>query len=302
MELMTESELETYKLHRRFDRMGRLIGDAQMKKLMDAHVMVIGLGGVGSWAAESLARSGIGRLTLVDFDDVCITNFNRQLHAVGGAVGEKKAVVMAERMKKINPQLQVEGLVQFYDKRFVNEVFGENLSRRPDYVIDAIDSVTAKCHLINLCKTNGIPIICAMGTGGRMDPTRLRVVDLAETDRDPLARNVRSILRAQYDFPSDDTRGNAKKTTMKFGIPAIVSDEPVREPVELVYDGGKGFRCVCPQGQNEFFNCDSRNLILGNSSFVTGSAGFLASSLVVRALLGEWQPEPGFTPAAQVTQ
>jgi len=295
MEVMTEAELETYKLHRRFDRMGRLVGDPQMKKLMNAHVMVIGLGGVGSWAAESLARSGIGRLTLVDFDDVCITNFNRQLHAVGGAVGEKKATVMAERMKKINPQLQVEGLVQFYDKRFVTEVFGENFSRRPDYVVDAIDSVTAKCHLINLCKEQGIPIITVMGTGGRLDPSRLRVVDLAETDRDPLARNVRSILRSQYGFPSDDTRGNAKKVAMKFGIPAIVSDEPVREPAELVYDGGKGFRCVCPQGQNEFFNCDSRNLILGNSSFVTGSAGFLASSLVIRAMMGEWKPEDGFS-------
>src|SRR3954467_2053236 len=112
-----------YILHRRFDRIGRLLGDQRMEQLFAAHVMVIGLGGVGSWAAESLARSGVGRLTLVDFDDVCITNFNRQLHALGGTVGEKKATVMAERIKKINPQIKVEGLVQFYDKRFVNEVF-----------------------------------------------------------------------------------------------------------------------------------------------------------------------------------
>ena len=106
---------DDYTLHRRFDRIGRLIGDAKMEKLFKAHVMVIGLGGVGSWAAESLARSGIGRLTLVDFDDICITNANRQLHTLSGLVGKKKAVVLAERMQKINPNAEVEGLTQFYN-------------------------------------------------------------------------------------------------------------------------------------------------------------------------------------------
>src|SRR6476661_1451236 len=110
----TQQPRETkYVLHRRFDRMGRLVGDANMEKLFNTHVMVIGLGGVGSWAAESLARSGVGKLTLVDFDEVCITNANRQLHALQGMVGQKKALVMAERMKKINPQAQVEGLALF---------------------------------------------------------------------------------------------------------------------------------------------------------------------------------------------
>src|SRR5690606_18375036 len=100
---MTPDELETYRLHRRFDRFGRLVGDRRMKKLMESHVMVVGLGGVGSWAAEMLARSGIGKLTIADFDDVCITNSNRQLHALTGAVGKKKSDLMHERLSKINP-------------------------------------------------------------------------------------------------------------------------------------------------------------------------------------------------------
>ncbi|MBU6376692.1 MAG: ThiF family adenylyltransferase, partial [Bdellovibrionales bacterium] len=112
---LNDPSLENYRLHRRFDRMGRLIGDRAMKKLMESHVMVIGLGGVGSWSAESLARSGIGTLTLVDFDEVCITNSNRQLHALTGLVGAKKAEVLAERCKKINPQSQVRAMVQFYN-------------------------------------------------------------------------------------------------------------------------------------------------------------------------------------------
>src|SRR5262245_45365756 len=106
-EPMTEAEMEAYRLHRRFDRMGRLVGDAAMKRLLESHVLVIGLGGVGSWAAEALARSGIGKLTLVDFDEICVTNFNRQLHSLQGLVGSPKAAVMEERLRKINPQAEI---------------------------------------------------------------------------------------------------------------------------------------------------------------------------------------------------
>jgi tRNA A37 threonylcarbamoyladenosine dehydratase len=276
---MTEAELETYRLHRRFDRIGRLIGDGGMKRLMDAHVMVIGLGGVGSFAAESLVRSGVGQVTLVDFDEICITNFNRQLHALGGLVGEKKAEVMAERMRKINPQAKVHAVVNFYNERLSSEILPEGAE--PDLVIDAIDSITSKCHLIATCKRRGIPIVSSMGTGGRMDPTQVRIEDLARTTHDPLAREIRSILRTEYGFPGEG-KGD-------FDIPAVYSTETQREPVELQYDGGKGFRCVCPQGGNEFFNCDNRNLIWGNASFLTGSFGLALASWGVRFLLGEIQ-------------
>ncbi len=269
---MTPEELETYKLHRRFDRIGRLVGDRAMKKLMSSHVMLIGLGGVGSWAAEAIARSGVGKLTLVDFDEICVTNFNRQLHALYGLVGSQKSEVMADRMRLINPGAKVTAFTKFYNADHCAEIFAE----RPDYVIDAIDNVTAKCHLLNYCRENKIPIITSTGSGGRMDPTQVKVADLNLTQVDPLARAVRGILRERYDFP--------KGEGVPFGIKAVYSTEPVTEPFELHYDGGKGFRCVCPQGDNPYFQCENRNVIMGNASFVTGNFGLVAASVVVKEL------------------
>ena len=268
---MTPSELENYRLHRRFDRMGRLIGDLSMKRLMDSHVMVIGLGGVGSWAAESIVRSGVGEVTVVDFDEICITNTNRQLHALAGLVGQNKAEVMAERLRKVNPQAKVNELVKFYNFETSDEIF----ARKPDFVIDAIDNVTAKCHLLARCRDLGIPVVASTGSGGKIDPTRVRIADLAQTEIDPLARVIRRILRQQYGFPESGP----------FGIHAVYSDEQVIEPVELTYDGGKGFRCVCPQGDNGLNTCDQKNVILGNASFVTGAFGFACASVVVRQLI-----------------
>lgn len=269
---LTPAELENYTLHRRFDRMGRLVGDLKMKKLMDSHVMIIGLGGVGSWAAESIVRSGVGHVTLVDFDEICVTNFNRQLHALQGLVGKDKAEVMGERMRKINPQAKIEVVSRFYNANHCAEIF----QNHPDYVIDAIDNVTAKCHLLHFCHSQKIPIITSTGSGGRIDPTQVRIADLGKTEIDPLARSIRRILREKYSFPPEEGAS--------FGISAVYSIEPPQAPEELTYDGGKGFRCVCPQGQNEFFNCESRNLILGNASFVTGTFGFYCASKVVQAL------------------
>jgi len=277
---MTESEMDAYRLHRRFDRMGRLVGDSSMEKLFKAHVMIVGVGGVGSFAAESIARSGVGKITLVDFDEICITNFNRQLHSLNGLVGEKKVEVMAERLRKINPQASIHAIGKFYNARFSEEIFSESETvhgSRPDYVIDAIDSVTPKCHLLEKCRNEKIRVITSTGSGGKLDPTRIRVKDLGLTTVDPLAKALRRILRDQHGFPE----------TGEFNIPAIYSEEPSRAPEELKYDQGKGFRCVCPQGQNEFFNCDNRNLILGNASFVTGAFGLACAAVVVREICGE---------------
>lgn len=268
-----DRDLENYKLHRRFDRMGRLIGDEKMKGLFKSHVMVIGLGGVGSWSAESLARSGVGTLTLVDFDEICVTNFNRQLHALDRTVGSQKVDVMAERMQKINPAAQIRAIAQFYNSETSENIF----SVRPDYVVDAIDNVTAKCHLLAFCRQQNIPVVTATGSGGRLDPTAIKITDLAFTTVDPLARAIRGILREKYDFPRNDKE--------PFGIPAVYSTEPALEPVELHYDGGKGFQCVCPQGDNPYFQCENRNVIMGNASFVTGTFGFVAASIVVKDLL-----------------
>ncbi len=270
---MTEKELETYKLHRRFDRIGRLIGDEKMQRLMDSHVMILGLGGVGSWAAESIARSGVGRITLVDFDEICVTNFNRQLHAVNKMVGSQKAVVMSDRLQQINPGAKVNAITKFYSAETAEEIF----TVRPHFVIDAIDNVTAKCHLLKFCRDKMIPLVCSTGSGGRMDPTQVKVTDLNLTDTDPLARELRKILRQKYDFPLE--------TGIPWGVPAVYSSEPYTDPVELHYDGGKGFQCVCPQGDNPYFTCDRRNVIMGNASFVTGTFGLVCASVAIRALI-----------------
>lgn len=264
---------ERYKLHRRFDRMGRLIGDEKMAALFNSHVMIIGVGGVGSWSAESIARSGIGTITLVDFDEICVTNFNRQLHALDRTVGSQKVDVMAERLQKINPAAKIKPIPQFYNAESSQSIF----ETTPDYVIDAIDNVTAKCHLLAFCRERKIPVITCTGSGGRLDPTAIQVADLAATTVDPLARAIRGILREKYAFSRNEKE--------MFGIPAVYSTEPALEPRELHYDEGKGFQCVCPQGDNPYFQCENRNVIMGNASFVTGAFGLVAASFVIRALL-----------------
>src|ERR1700761_8992866 len=165
-----------YRLHRRFDRIGRLVGDGAMERLFGAHVMVIGLGGVGSFVVEALARSGVGRLTLVDFDRVCVTNTNRQLQAVATSVAKPKSTMLAERVRAINPQALALPLPVFYSAKTSDEI----LAHDPDWVVDAIDNVTAKCHLLATCKARGIPVVTSTGASGRMDPTQIRVVDLAD--------------------------------------------------------------------------------------------------------------------------
>ena len=265
-------EWENYKLHRRFDRMGRLVGDASMMRLMNSHVMVIGLGGVGSYAAEMIVRSGVGKVSLIDFDQVCVTNANRQLHAMQGQIGKYKAQALAARFVKINPKAEILPVVKFFNRDTSDEL----LADPPDYVIDAIDSVTAKAHLLHTCLERGIRVVSSAGAGGRFDPTRIEIADLGETKVDPLARAVRKILRKKFDHREKF-----------FGIPTVFSTEPISEPKELSYDNGQGFRCVCPQGDNEFFTCDNRNVIHGTAGFLTGSFGFTCSSVVVRAINGE---------------
>jgi tRNA A37 threonylcarbamoyladenosine dehydratase len=271
-EKLSEEGETAYRLHRRFDRIGRLVGDAGMERLLGAHVMVIGLGGVGSFAVEALARSGIGRLTLVDFDRVCVTNSNRQLQALQGNIAKPKATTLADRVRLINPQSRPEPVQLFYSGKTSDEI----LALRPDFVVDAIDNVTAKCHLIAACKQRNLRIVSSMGASGRMDPTKLQIADLSETKLDPLADAVRRTLRQKYDFAA---RG-------VFGVPAVFSLEPPAEPQDLHYDGGEGFRCVCPGGKNDFHSCEERRVIYGTAAFVTGAFGLTCASVAVRSLAG----------------
>lgn len=262
-------DLQTLTLHRRFDRIGRLLGDEKMTQLQQAHVMVVGVGGVGSWCAESLARSGIGKITLVDFDDICVTNTNRQLHTMTGLIGQKKAKVMAERLQKINPQGKYQAIEKFYSAEASEEILQEG----PDLIIDCIDNLKAKSHLIATCKMRGLAVLVAGGGGSRLDPTKLAVADLADTHTDPFLAQLRKDLRTRYDFPENN-----------FGVQAVFSTEAPSEPKDLAYDKGQGFQCVCPQGQNNFHSCERRNIIHGTASFVVGTMGLWLASLAIKEL------------------
>lgn len=260
--------------HRRFDRAARLFTEPGLHRLMGARVLVFGMGGVGSFTAESLARSGVGELVLVDFDDVCVTNANRQLHALRGTIGKKKVEVMAERLRAVHPAATITPVVRFYDANASDEL----LSGQVDYVVDAIDNMTAKAHLIATCLERRIPVVSSMGAAARLDPTRIRVADLAMTVRDPFARALRKVLRKVHGLDVERRR--------PIGVPAVYSEEEPREPAPLSYDEGKGFVCVCPNKNNGMHTCDHRSRIDGSASFVTGAFGLAAASVVVRDLAG----------------
>lgn len=263
--------MSEWKLHRRWDRAGRLMGEAAMEVLATKHVVVFGLGGVGSFAAESLARSGFGKLTLVDFDRVCGTNTNRQLHAMKGTYGKFKSDLMAERCSMISPETHVIGRRAFYHEATSDSL----LSGDVDYVVDAIDNITAKVHLLKTCQERGIPVVSCMGAAGKLDPTQIRVDDLSKTHTDPLARAVRRILREKYGV----------ETKKRTGIQTVFSVEGRQQPQGLSYDGTAGFMCICPTKGNNLHGCETRNLIEGSASFVTGSFGLMAASVVVRDLI-----------------
>lgn len=175
----------------RFSRQEALVGEASMGKLQKAEVAVFGLGGVGSWAAEALARGGVGGITLVDFDDISVTNINRQLFALDSTVGQKKAVVAANRLLDINPAIRVKPIV----KRYTAETRETLLSMKYDYIIDAIDIVTSKLDLIQSALEREISIISCLGTGNRLDSTGFQISDISKTMNDPLARVMRKELR-----------------------------------------------------------------------------------------------------------
>ncbi|MER2564373.1 MAG: tRNA threonylcarbamoyladenosine dehydratase [Myxococcaceae bacterium] len=258
-----------WRLHRRFDRTGRLLGDSAMKRLEQAHVIVFGLGGVGSYAVEGLVRSGVGKRTVVDCDIVCVTNSNRQLHATTSTVGKAKAELMAARCKTINPDVQVTPIVDFYREEQADQL----LAGPYDFVIDAIDNVKAKLNLLHNCLARGYPVVSSMGAAGRLDPTAIRVEDLCETHMDPFAKDIRKLLKRKY----------GHDTSKPTGITAVFSIEPRRDPQSVHYDEAHGgFMCVCPQGENEFHSCEHRNQIDGSVAFVTSVFGMQMAGVVVR--------------------
>lgn len=244
-----------------FEGVRHLYGEAAFLRFKQAHVCVTGIGGVGSWAAEALARSGIGRLTLIDPDQVAPTNMNRQVLALENTLGLPKTEALAERIRLINPSCRVSGLAVTVSPENAGALFAQS---EFDYVIDAIDDVFAKAALIAICHENRIPLITAGGAGGQVDPTKINVCDLSKTEQEPLLARVRKRLRQNYGFP----RG-----TRPFGVDAVYSMEPLRYP-----DGGASQpEAVQEKGRH-------RQLRFGTSVTVTACFGMTAASVVLRKL------------------
>lgn len=202
----------------RFGGIGRLYTPEGLAKLRQSHICVIGIGGVGSWAVEALARSGIGKITMIDMDDICVTNINRQIHALTSTVATLKTEAMKTRIAEINPECQVEIIDDFISP----DNLADYLNRGYDYVIDAIDSVKTKAALIAYCKRNKIRLITTGGAGGQTDPSQIQIADLSKTIQDPLASKVRSLLRKEYHFSQNPKR--------KFGVDCVFSTQPLIFP------------------------------------------------------------------------
>ncbi len=200
-----------------FSGISRLYGQTMLQQFQNAHVAVIGIGGVGSWAVEALARSGIGTLTLIDLDEICVTNINRQLHATHDSIGRLKVDIMAQRVLAINPQANVHVKQTFYSESNAHELLYPGI----DVVIDAIDAVKHKCHLIATCRQLGLDVVTCGAAGGRRDPSRIGVDDLARTHDDPLLQQTRKRLRSHHGFPAAGSGNRAKK----FHVTAVFSTE-----------------------------------------------------------------------------
>ena len=202
----------------RFGGIGRLYTPEGLAKLRQSHICVIGIGGVGSWAVEALVRSGIGKITMIDLDDICVTNINRQIHALTSTVATLKTEAMKTRIAEINPECQVEIIDDFISP----DNLADYLNRGYDYVIDAIDSVKTKAALIAYCKRNKIRLITTGGAGGQTDPSQIQIADLSKTIQDPLASKVRSLLRKEYHFSQNPKR--------KFGVDCVFFTQPLIFP------------------------------------------------------------------------
>lgn len=268
-------------VHQRFDRVARLYGEQAVLRLAQARVAVFGVGGVGSFAAEALARSGVGHIRLVDFDKVCVTNTNRQLQALASTTGRPKAALLAARLRDINPDATVEAVREFYDEEHADVLLATTwpgATNTFDYVIDCIDSLSAKAHLIATCRGRGIPIVAAMGAGGKTDPTRIRVTDLGRTEMCPLAHQLRKCLRQKHGFARERN---------KMGVLAVFSDEPRRSPLPLPlpYDQGSTGGHACAHDASSQQGRTTRRVVPGTAVFVTGAFGLCCAGVAVNALI-----------------
>jgi tRNA threonylcarbamoyladenosine dehydratase len=251
----------------RFSGIGRLYGADALPRMHAAHVCIIGVGGVGSWIVEALVRSGIGTVTLIDADDVCITNVNRQLPALDGEVGRPKVTVLAERMARISPECRINTVQDFYTKTNATEL----LAKQFDFVVDAVDRMGTKAHIIHTCRTRNLPVLTCGAAGGRREPSLIRATDLGLAGQDELLRQVRRKLRREYGWEHGT---QASATAM--GVPCVFSPE---KPIFPWADG----TCRAEAEENSSLRMDCASGF-GAATFITGVFGFVAASEVIRAL------------------
>ncbi|WP_019613131.1 tRNA cyclic N6-threonylcarbamoyladenosine(37) synthase TcdA [Psychromonas ossibalaenae] len=249
----------------RFGGIKRLYGSKALNKFQKSHVCVVGIGGVGSWVAESLARSGIGKITLIDMDDICVTNTNRQVHALSDTIGQTKIEAMAARCKQINPEIEVTCIDDFIDKQNCFDY----LSSEFDYIFDGIDSIHAKVALVAHCKRNKFPLLTCGGAGGQLDPTQIQVTDLARTIQDPLAAKVRSELRRHFNFTTNPKR--------KFRVNCVFSTE------QLSYPDMNGEVCKEKAQSDGSMKMDCASGF-GASTMVTASFAFVGVAFILKKL------------------
>jgi len=249
----------------KFGSLARVYGAEVLQHIRNLHICIVGLGGVGSWAAEALARSGVGRLTLVDGDTISNSNINRQLHALETTIGQSKVWVMCERIKQINSECKVQVIEQFIDDDNQRDI----LERDYDGVLDAIDTLKYKAAIIHNCKRNKMPVVTTGGAGGLIDPTMITINDLSTTWNDPLASALRLCLRQQHRF----TR-NPKNS---FGVPCVYSTEQQRYTDK---DGNPDYRKPGVSGLS--LDCFSG---YGSTVMVTASFGFTAAAQIIKTVL-----------------
>ncbi len=252
----------------RFGGVDRLYGRGALARFAAAHVCVVGIGGVGSWAVEALARSGVGRLTLIDADDLCVSNSNRQLPALEGQFGRSKVAAMAERCRAINPTVEVIEIASFLTPSNMAALLEGGF----DLVLDACDSFRTKVELIAWCRRRKQAIVTVGSAGGRTDPTQVRVRDLSRTEHDAMLSLIRKKLRSEFNFPKNRDR--------YFGVPAVYSLENVRYPqadgsvcgVRPRLDPDTALRLDCGVG-------------LGAATHITGTFAFAAVGKMLEVLL-----------------
>lgn len=245
-----------------FSRTELLLGAEGLAKLKKSKVAVFGIGGVGTFAVEALVRCGVGHLVLIDDDRICLTNLNRQLHATRKTVGQLKVEAMRDRILEINPKAQVTLHQKFYNPGSAEELIAPDL----DHILDCIDTVTGKLDLVIEAHRRGIPIISCMGTGNKLDPTRLEIADIAKTINCPLARTMRKELRK---------RGVNH-------LKVVYSQEEILVP-QVNEDNDCMENCICPKGTER--TCSARRQIPGSVSFVPSVAGLIMAGEVIKALV-----------------